>query len=575
MNEPTTKVYLVAIGIIILSIAAVMPVSAAGRMQDRFAPIRLAAASNLSQGFQPRMLAGAAALGVRDLRDGMRWGDVERTPGIHVFDRRTTAYPDAVAEAGATLTLTVNFGNALYDDGATPASPEALAAHAAYVEALVDRFPAIGTVEVGNEFNSAAFLRGPLRQADAAGRAAAHVAMLHPIAARVGDRVRILGGASHSLPLGYLWAVLDAGGAEAMDALAVHPYTTRPEEFPRQVAVLRRHPAARDLPLEVTEFGSERAEAAPGFLVRYLATMAVSGVERAVWYPLNPRGDGLVPLLDRGGRPTVAGRAYAFADARLAGRPARDVSPDPNTFAIRFGEDTLVLWGEPRAVTLDPAVTAFDAAGTPLAGREFTLAPEAPLVLLADGPVRLGEEIRLEPNPILADSYYDFAYPGADEAGSAPSRLERFVRRGGREIALRTMPGQERGGTLWVPYLGRDELYPLRVTPRSLLPRAGREPADIVHRWRAPRAGTVDVAAVFRPAPRSADGVTVTIAKGGETLAATTLRKTFRFAERLAFEAGETLELTVGAGANHRGDVTRYRIRIGAPGRLGETRLRR
>lgn len=541
-----------------------------------FAPITLAAASNFSQGSAKLMLEGGLALGVNDWRDGLNWALVERVPGHYQFDRPRTNFPDALARGGSTLSITVNFGNPLYDDGNTPQSDAALSALSAYAAALAARFPAINAIEVGNEFNSANFLRGPLTKASPLERAAAHVAMLRAVREGVGEEMRLLGGASHSLPLGYLWAVLDGGGRELMDAMAVHPYTTRPEELPRQVGVLRRHPDARDLPLEVTEFGSPDPDAAPGYMIRALSAMAISGVERAVWYPLNMRrGDDLVPLVDGTGAPTSAGETYVFAAARLAGRPAADISPDPNTFAIRFGEDTLVLWGEQRAVSFGANVAVFAADGTPHPTATTMLDPMAPLIVVADGSITLGDDIRLAPNPILADSYYDFAYPA--KAGGAPSgtsRLERFVRRGGQDLPLQTMPGQERSGTPWVPYLSRDELAPLRVMPRVMLPRAGRIPSDIVHRWQADADRTVDVAAVFRPSQRSRDGITVSVLLNGETIAAETVTDSFRFEQQLRLAAGDRLDFVVGAGANHQGDGTRYRIRIGEPGGLGPTHLR-
>lgn len=524
--------------------------------------VGLAAATNFSH---PGVTGAdrVAGLGVTDVRDGMRWSDVERVPGRYGFDLPRTRYPDALAREGVALSVTVNWGNALYDGGDTPQSPEALAAQARYVAALVERFPGIGTIEVGNEFNGANFVTGPLKKADARARAAAHVAILKAIDAAVGDEVRLLGGATHSIPLAYLSAVLDGGGAEHMDALALHPYTTAPEEFPAQVALLRRHPAARELPLEITEFGDEDPARAPGTLVRWLAVMAVNGVERAVWYPLTDRGDGLAPLFDAAGAPTPAGRAYRFAAARLAGRPAQDVSPDRHTVAVRFGDDTLVLWGEPRAVDLGAGVAAFGPEGEALSG-PIRLAPDRPVVLVKPA-IALGTDVTLGPDPILADSFWDFAYPNAD--GTAPAGpLARFVRLGGRDIALQTMPGQERGSVPWTPYLGGAELFPLRLSATAALPRGGRRPADIVTRFVAPADGEVDASAVFLPSRRTTDGVAVSLVHNDAVVARAAGRERIELAQRLLLKAGDRVDVVLGANGSNEGDATAYRIRFAAPG---------
>lgn len=533
-----------------------------------FAPLTLSAAANFSQGLSPQVIAEALALGVDDFRDSLSWARIERAPGRYVFKTPRITYPDAIARAGGSMSLTVNWGNPHYDNGATPRSAEATAAQAAYVAALLKRFEAIHTVEVGNEFNGQNFVTGPVKRSGPVERAADHFAQLKPIHASVkavDPAIKVLGGATHSMPMGYLWALLDLGAADYMDALAVHPYTTRPETFAKQVAVLRRHPAAKDLPLEVTEFGDENPRSAPAHLIKWVAVMAVSGVERAVWYPLNSRGDGFVPLIAHGG-PTATGRAYAFANTHLAGRPARDVSPDAYTFAIMFGEDTLVLWGAPRAVTLAPTVRAFDVTGATLEGDGLTISPHAPIILRAQEAIGLGETVRLGDHGLLADSFYDFSYPDGEEG--APGPLERFARRDGQKIALLTMAGQERRGTVWVPYLGREELYPLRLTPRQLLPRGGRTPTEIVHRYTAPADGAVDVTASVAPPAQSQDGIAITVALNGNTLAATTTTKRYDFVERLELAAGDELDIAVGPNGTHRGDATRYRIRIGKPGAL-------
>lgn len=144
------------------------------------------------------------------------------------------------------------------------------------------------------------------------------------------------------------------GAGRYMDALAFHPYTTPPEQLARQIAVLRRVPGLSGMPLEATEFGDPNPATAPGTFLRYYCQMALSGVSRAVWYPLNPRGDGLTPLIGADLMPTPVGRAFATAQRLMEHRPATDAAPDPFTYGCRFGASTWLLWGAPRAVIPAP-----------------------------------------------------------------------------------------------------------------------------------------------------------------------------------------------------------------------------
>ncbi|MEO1205514.1 MAG: hypothetical protein AAFV45_04215 [Pseudomonadota bacterium] len=515
------------------------------------------------------MVDAAVRLGITDFRDGMYWDRVERKQGVYAFDDPTTLYPALLRESGVGLSITVNWGNALYDDGATPHSAEAITAHGRYVAALIERFPAIHTIEVGNEFNSGNFVNGPVGQTDIDGRAAAHVAILRSVyeaAKSAGRPVKVLGGAAHSIPAGYLWAVLDKGGADVMDALVIHPYTTPPEHLARQIAVLRRHPKARDMPIEVTEFGSRNTHTADAYLIKMVAVMAASGVERAAWYALNSRGDGFVPLLDLKGEPTAVGRAYLFAQKMLAGRTAKDISPDPFTYAIRFADNTLVLWGEPRGVKLGNNVMAYDVRGEVVSRDGLTLSYDAPVLLVSAQPIELGNTVRLEPHPVLADSAYDFAYP--DPAAAGPKRkpeglLERFIRiNRADELAFQTMPGQERPGTLWTPYLGRDGLYPLRLAATNLVTTKDRNTPRIVQRYRTALTRPVDLTVELDPAARSADGVTATVWHNDTIILAKTINHSFRFTRRLDMTRGDTVELEVGAGPTRNGDVVSYHFRL-------------
>jgi hypothetical protein len=536
-------------------------VLAAQLRAEPFAGPQLGAASNFGQGWQPEMLEAAEALGVGNFRDAVYW-DMAEVDGRYSFQGYRLLYPALMAARGLSLSLTVNNGHPNYDAGVTPHTQSGVAAFARFAAAAVDRFPAVDAVEVGNEMNSTVFTSGPMRDADLAGKARLYTALLretHEAVKAQRPGLRVLGGAAHSIPLAWFRALSEAGAPGWMDAVVVHPYTVAPEQFRRQVALFRQVPGFEAMPIEVTEFGVEDESAAAGYLLRYYSQMALAGVTRAVWYPLNLRGDGLVPLIGADGQVTEVGRTYRLIQDMLVGLPAADVSPDPFTYAVRFGDRALVIWGEPRAVTLaDPAVRALGPAGE--AATELRLSRDRPLLLLSDGPaLALGETVRLEDQRMIADSFHQFAYPG--QPGDP---FDRVALSAGDEIPFELRDGQERGGVPWTPYLGsaRDGL--LRMSADWLLPAmAGATPLEIVHRYTAPRAMTVALEAVFDPAARSTDGVVVTLALDGKVLAqrVATDRIVLR-EDALVLAEGASLEITVGPGGSARGDVTGYRIML-------------
>ena len=541
----------------------------------------LGAASNFGQGWQPDLLAAARALGVRDLRDAVYWSEVERR-GAFTFDRSVTTYPDAVAAAGMDMSLTVNNGHPDHDGGATPYTRSGIAAFARDAAETVARFPAIDAVEVGNEFNSANFVTGPVRNATLGERAAVYAALLkatHDAVKAVRPGVRVLGGGVHSIPGGYLGRLFALGAAADMDALALHPYSTAPEQFARQIAVLRRLPNAAAIPIEVTEFGTADAAAAPGFLMRYYCQMALAGVTRAVWYPLSARGDGLVPLIDAHGAATATGRAYATVARLFEGRPAADAAPDPFTYACRFGDRALVIWGAPRALRLARAdLRALDPTGAPRAGAgggragrgALELSETDPIVVTGSAPFTLGTDVTLGPQRVIADSYDQFAYPGGPapdgvgRVGGVGGGFDRFIRAAGRRVAFETHPGQDAPGRPWTPYLAAAGNPTVRLQAGTLLPGGtGAAPDVVVQSFSAPREMTVTAEAHLAPATRSRDGVTLAVTLNGAPLYSATLASATTYESGpLHLARGDVLSFAVGPNGNANGDVTAYRITL-------------
>ncbi|SDG96530.1 hypothetical protein [Alloyangia pacifica] len=526
---------------------------------------RLGAASNFSQGRQPGTMELAEKLGVATYRDGMVWDRVESAPGRFVFDDPRTAFAREIAAQGATASLVLNWGNKLYDGGDTPHSAEALAAFGTFAAEVVTQFPEVDSLEIGNEFNGTNFVRGPLKKMPALERARAYVDMLAAAssearAARPG--IRISGGATHSIPVGYLWEVLDAGGAAYIDALAIHPYTTDAEQFVRQIEVLRRHPDAAELPLEVTEFGEPDPSKAASHFLRNYCQFALGGVTHAIWYPLNARGDDMVPLFTKQGQITPAGRAFRLIRENMEGRPVADASQGPFSYGCTFGDAVMVVWGAPRSIEVSEGVSAHDAAGSEVAG-PLALSEDEPLVFIAEGG-GISNKVKFGSTAVIADSNDQFAYPEDTEFQAGADAFERFARRGGKEFPLITLPGQEAKGTPWYPYRGNPDFGNIRLSADGMLP-GGRadSPVEIVHRYTAPEDEVIDVASRFAAAKRSEDGVSVRITLNERELFAETGKQPIKAElSRVTLRKGDQLEVSVGPNGTRKGDLTTYSIRL-------------
>ena len=195
-----------------LGLAALMAMTApaASRRQPVPGAVAIGAASNFSQGWNDLTGKAVRDLQMVRLRDSIRWSEVERTPGRYQFDRPTTTWPDRFP--GVAITLTLNWGNPLHDNGHSPSSPEGLAAFGRFAAAVASRFPQVDTLEIGNEVNSANFVSGPVKDAGLAPRGAYHLAMVRAAAQAVQavrPGMKVIGGSTHSLPAGFLWPLLD------------------------------------------------------------------------------------------------------------------------------------------------------------------------------------------------------------------------------------------------------------------------------------------------------------------------------------------------------------------------------
>ncbi|MGI3170896.1 hypothetical protein ACRARG_17225 [Pseudooceanicola sp. C21-150M6] len=556
--------------IILLLISAIIGITPAHADTPLTAP-ELGAASNFQVGAAPRKQRVVEEMGLDDLRDGLRWGDIEPAAGQLSFEQKSGQTILELARKGLLGSVTIHPSNPAFSQGNTATSPDEIREFAAYGAAVAQQLPDI-RIEVANEFNGRGFVKGPARDMTPAGRAELLAQMLQALGAAGVPRDRVIGGAAHSIAAGFLWTVLDAGGADHMSALAIHPYTTAPEALPRQIEVLRRHPDAARLDIEITEIGTTATGRATDYLWRNYCQMALSDVRRVVWYPLELRQDGYAPLLDADLRPTETGRAFQRIRTDFMGQPVRAYNPDPFTYGCIFDDRTLVVWGAPRQVQVtDDTITASSGTGAPIEG-DIRLHRDRVLVLERDAPPEQGtmeEVITLGPLSLQADSFDQFSFPTEPVATvpadqDAATGFERAFLRHGRTLPIRTCPGQDRPQAPWFPYLCSDDAARTVLHDRGFaLGGTAQDPVTIRHRFVAPRDMQVDVAVVTDINPNSADGVTLSLVHNDtprQSLRAS--GKEDHIFDSFAARAGDVIDILLEPGKTPKGDAGKFRISL-------------
>ncbi len=252
--------------------------------------IVLGAQTHFSQGWSLSLLDAAHTLGAGAIRDSLPWHAIETVAGRYDFSVPQAAWLDQALERGLFVTLTFANANILYDKGFTVHSDAGREAFANFVVASLKRYPGVGAVEIGNEYNSNSFVTGPIAGAGASYRDdyyAKLVAAVDTALTEAGIHVELVGGATHSIPVDYFADLKALGTLDILDTLSIHPYTTPPEQFADQIAVLR-DVVGGDLDIRVTEFGGDfvSLEDAPAYFAKMLSVMGAAGIESASWYAL-------------------------------------------------------------------------------------------------------------------------------------------------------------------------------------------------------------------------------------------------------------------------------------------------
>lgn len=572
--------------------AVVRPVNVAAMSDSPFGVM-----THFAQGWNTDLLPLISRAGLRHIRDEQYWANVETTRGQYTFDPGYTAYMAGAAQNGLDPLMELTFANALYDhDPAapltawSPVTDDGRTGYANYAGAILTRYGAqIDTCEVWNEYNGS-FCTGPATT----NRAVDYTKMLQVAYQKIKAQrpdVRVLGGATALAPQPWFEDLFAQGALASMDAIAIHPYVSVPEDVERpihdlQATMARYLPPAAAKPIWATETAVPdpthpgRQDMARA-LVRLLTLLRANGVERVYWYLARDYGPFVTGLLGSDqsalGRyaPSAAYPAYANLVQQLYhAQFVRREPTDPRTRLYLFSRTNgplRVLWSTspPSKLLLRASqpVTLVD-----IMGNATTIRPQGGVIpLTVDGtPVFLAGNIdtiqEVGRDLLLADSVGGFG----STQGTAPGSWSYGYWRAGTSPY---QPGSLQPMT-WTrgdwDYRWQCPYAFAEVDDTNQHPGAdGTTPVWTVRRWQSGTAGTARITGQATRLSTAGDGTGIKIVVDGterfSALAGTTAETaTVTFDLSVPLKAGSTVDFvtTPGPGADINSDAVDYRALI-------------
>ena len=196
------------------------------------------------------------------VRDGVNWDHVETEKGVYSYETGRAKAMDEGMEAyyenGLDVLLVLLGTNPIYDEGKTPASDEAIQAYTDFCVDSVKHYRGkINAVEIWNEYN----LKGFNPSMEPPETYAKMLKSAYTAIKKIDPEITVVGCATSGVNVSFIQRVLEAGGAEYMDVISVHPYnrTTYDSDTVRgEIAKLREVMAKygiEDMPIWSTEDG--------------------------------------------------------------------------------------------------------------------------------------------------------------------------------------------------------------------------------------------------------------------------------------------------------------------------------
>lgn len=228
-------------------------------------------------------------LGVKYIRDCMRWADVEQTIGVYSFPKKYDELVRLSNKFGIKLFATIGTFNPLYDQGNSPTSNEARMAFVSYIRTLKLRYPKIMDMEVWNEPDMPSFTTGLKTEVE---RVNFYVNLLQSINQGIKTqflKVNIYGYALSDSPKYFTKSILDSihqkNGLSYLDAYSFHAYGRLPEAI---IPVIEQHKSAmllhhkKLMPLYLSETGNSTGNLDEHLQANYTARRIITALANGI-----------------------------------------------------------------------------------------------------------------------------------------------------------------------------------------------------------------------------------------------------------------------------------------------------
>lgn len=345
--------------------AAIVAALVAGQLTP--GSMQLGVNTHFDQGWPRSAFARVEASSAQSIRDTVTWGKTELERGQYRFTDRNSGYVATACERNVPVLLVIAPRNDLYDGGMAVFSPGGQQALGRYVGALVDRFPCVMAIEIGNEINTAS-----AKWPSSADKPAMYVAMLRAVRVELDKRPRrvaLLGGSSIGVSVEFHKRLFAAGELAVIDGVAVHPYIDNPDLLPGQLDRLKRAMITYGglKPIWATEFGNyyQTPAAAPPHALKVMTVMSAAGVHHAHWYALldEPWYPNMGLYAAQVPKPALATFQLTVRTLLAAGNARRQVTPISTARVYRFGDGAYVMWGSGTPLHLPAGARVLDAMG--------------------------------------------------------------------------------------------------------------------------------------------------------------------------------------------------------------------
>ncbi|NOU65587.1 hypothetical protein GC096_16255 [Paenibacillus sp. LMG 31461] len=365
----------------------------------------------------------AKKMGVKYVRDALRWGDIEdTTKGIYNFKSFHDDFMSRVAANDLKPYITLALYNNFYDEGNAPTSLEGRMAFAEYGKQVLSRYPQIGQVEVWNEPDIPSFGKGLSTEAEKAdfyfNLLKTSYEQIHPLFPNVKITGFVFGELGSD---SFLEALYQKGALNYMDEYSFHSYTRNPEDFVKDINrhrnMMKMYNNNQTIPINLSETGfsnfnfDEHVQA--NYVARRIVTALANGIEKINIYNLQNKStvpnefEGTFGLIrnpeDAKGAyvPKPAYAAYATMTRELTGADfqiTEDVGPGVYSHKFHNATEDIRVMYAPAGADLK-LYTSSPLQVTDIMGNMLTYTP-------TNGYVRL----RLDENPIYVKGMLEAPY---------------------------------------------------------------------------------------------------------------------------------------------------------------------